>query len=104
MNYYVGPRSYSGYLDSDDIRDLRKYQKAQKIEKRLGDRAIVVVYEEHPTLISYWTQVCCVKAGKLIRLWDDWSSTTAKHISLFCREYGLRAPSKKEWMAMPIGE
>ena len=105
MNYWgIGPRSYSYNLGNEELKDLRHFQKAQKIEKRLGDRAVIVVYEEHPTLISYWTQVCCVKAGKLVRLWDDWSSTTAKHISLFCREYGLRAPSKKEWLAMPIGE
>lgn len=100
----IGPRSYGYNLDTNDMRNLRKFQKEQKIEKRISDRAIVVVYEEHPTLISYWTQVCCVKAGKLVRLWDGWSATTANHVREFCKMYGLRAPNKKEWLAMPIGE
>ena len=40
------------------------------------------------TLFSYETPIICrKKSGKLIRIWNDWSVTTGKHIFAFC---GLR--------------
>ncbi len=104
MVFGIGPRSYDYCLSREDLKDIRKAQKSEKIIKRLGDRCAIIEADGLPTLLSYWTQVCAVKDGRLIRYWDDWSATTAKHIRLFCREYNLAVPNKKEWLAMPIGE
>ena len=52
-------------------------------------------------LTSYATDVAKIENGKLFRLWSGWSSTTAKHINDFCKQYGLPTISKKEWLQMP---
>jgi hypothetical protein len=52
-------------------------------------------------LTSYATDVARIEGGKLFRLWSGWSSTTAKHINDFCKQYGLPTLNKSEWMAMP---
>lgn len=53
-------------------------------------------------LTSYETEVAAVKNGRPIRLWDGWSATTARHVNEFFRQYGFKALSKKEWLAMPV--
>ena len=99
----IGPRSYDYYLSNEDLKKLRRAYKAEKVIEKISDRA-VIIDTGLPTLLSYWTEVCAVKDGRLIRYWDDWSATTAKHVTAFCNKYGLRAPNKKEWLNMPIGE
>lgn len=103
MSFYTGI-SYGGYLTTDGLRALRNYQREFRTEKVISDRARIITWEGAPTLLSYRTKVAKIVDGKLVRLWDGWSVTTASHIYSFCSEYGLRAPSKKEWLAMPIGE
>lgn len=50
-------------------------------------------------LLSYTTDVMRKTAdGVFIRLWDGWSATTGTHIKSYC---GM---SKKEFMALPMGE
>ncbi len=39
---------------------------------------------------------------RLHRLWDDWSRTTARHVDELCRQAGLRAVPKAEWLALPV--
>lgn len=54
--------------------------------------------ERTETLYSYDTPVLCRKDGKFIRLWDDWSATTGRHIKEFS---GL---TKAEFMKLPMGK
>lgn len=51
------------------------------------------------TLTSYETKVIRIDSdGTLHRLWDDWSSTTGRHVKAFC---GL---TKKDWDKMEVEE
>lgn len=59
-------------------------------------------------LISYETIVCYIDDKGLHRTWNNWSATTARHITAFLTTYqpskfkaGL---SKKEWMDLPVEE
>ena len=107
MQYFIGARSYDFYLDNDGLRNIRNLHRRLKAEgkmvKQLDTRSAIVNTEETPALLSYLTVVCVIRDGKLVRLWDDWSATTSKHVKAFCNYYGLKAPNKAEWLAMPIG-
>ena len=101
-----GFSSYDGWdcLTSEDLKDLRNYQKdllGKAGYIRFDTRALLNVQTK--TLKSYYTDVCTVRDGKLVRLWDGWSSTTAKHVDMFCDYYKLPRVCKKDWLAMPIG-
>ena len=77
----------------------RFYGKARivHIESKTGR-----VYE---ILISYNTAVAMIDAaGRFIRLWNGYSSTTAKHIDAFRRRCGLHGVNKANWLALPIGK
>lgn len=55
------------------------------------------------TLYSYSTAVAAINTdGELVRLWDSWSATTAKHIRAFCEAYGLPVINKATWDMMPV--
>ena len=56
------------------------------------------VINEHgvETLYSYDTPIIRRKDGKLVRLYDNWSTTTGRHIKAFC---GL---NKTGFMALPM--
>lgn len=53
-------------------------------------------------LKSYDTIVCSYNTatGAFKRLWSGYSPTTMIHINDFCRSFGLRGYSKKEWMSL----
>lgn len=108
FNFRIGPRSYDTYLDKHDLKSIRDLHRDLKDKsrmlKRIDARSAIVGTKEHPALLSYMTIVCSLKDGRLVRLWDDWSATTAKHVRTFCKEYNIPAPNKAEWLAMPIGE
>lgn len=53
-------------------------------------------------LTSYTTDVAKIVNGKLVRLWDDWSATTQRHINAFCELYSLPTINKKQWDKMPV--
>lgn len=55
-------------------------------------------------LISYNTTVCKIQNNKLVRLWNDYSATTMRHINAFCTAYNLPPISKKEWETLPVEE
>jgi hypothetical protein len=56
-------------------------------------------------LISYNTAVAMIdSAGRFVRLWNGYSSTTMKHIGAFMDRYKLRNIGKHEWLEMPIGK
>ena len=51
------------------------------------------------TLVSYNTKVLRENAnGTFIRLWNDWSATTGRHIKAFCNM------NKKEFFTVPYNE
>ena len=54
-------------------------------------------------LMSYATVVCYITRNKalLVKLWNDYSLTTSKHINDFLKFYGLRRYSKREWLELP---
>lgn len=54
-------------------------------------------------LTSYETTVAAISPdGKLKRLWDGWSATTARHIDEFARQEGLQAIGKSKWLEIPV--
>lgn len=102
---------YSGYdmLNSNELKELRLDVKTRKLqgEKELNDagfRATVAERCGAKILTSYYTEVAMLKDGQLIKLWDGWSATTAKHIKKFCEKYGVRNPSKYDWIMTDVGD
>lgn len=74
-------------------------------------RAKLYVADNTLYLRSYDTIVCsiykCYADGQyhnyFTRYWEDWSSTTSKHINAFLHDYGNgKQMSKKEWMDFPL--
>lgn len=57
-------------------------------------------------LKSYGTCVCCYNenTGDFIRIYDDYSVTTLRHINAFRENVGLPRISKKEWLSLPCGK
>lgn len=114
----IGPKSYDFYLSTNDTHNLTMRDPnnpcvnvhAEWLEpnhyvtnqKSFYKRAYVVTdtSELHPihVLYSYGTPVAAICCGELIRLWSDWSATTAKHFQSF---FGTKL-SKKEWMDMEV--
>lgn len=68
-------------------------------QKSYNSKAKVIVTQEGKYLLSYNTIVCGVLSnGCFVKLWDDWSSTTAKHINDFMRVVHCgNGFNKKEW-------
>lgn len=69
------------------------YGKARMIEAY--NEALQKVY----LLKSYDTIVCAFNRGtqQFIRLWDDWSHTTGRHINEFSRQCTGNTMRKKDW-------
>ena len=50
-----------------------------------GKARVIIDDNGTETLFSYDTAIIRkTPEGKLIRLWDDWSATTGKHIKAYC--------------------
>ena len=102
---------YTGYdmLHREELKELRVDAKLRKLQgekelKGAGFRATIAERDGAQILTSYYTEVAMIKDGKLYRLWDAWSATTAKHIRLFCKKFNVRNPSKYEWIMTNVGE
>ena len=68
-------------------------------QKSYYGKAKVIRTEKARYLLSYNTIICRVSfGGEFRKLWNDWSSTTAKHITDFMRfvRWG-NGFNKKEW-------
>lgn len=95
----------SRYMDSNDIKDLRKDLRKEKNSFTLdgfNNRAVVIKTEDGWILRSYYTEVAEMYQGKFIRLWDGYSNTTLKHINAFRNYLGLPGLSKREWIEMEV--
>lgn len=54
-------------------------------------------------LTSYKTDVAAILAnGDFVRLWDDYSATTARHVDEFRQQNGLPKICKKDWNALQV--
>ena len=67
-------------------------------QKSFYNKAIVTIENGVETLYSYNTPIIKRLAnGTLVRLYDDWTATTGKHIKAFC---GL---NKQEFLKIELG-
>ena len=64
-----------------------------------GKARVYIDKDGSETLCSYDTPIARkMPNGEVQKLWDDWTTTTGKHIYAFC---GMR---KKEWDVTPLYE
>lgn len=65
-----------------------------------NNKAFVIVLSNGVRLLqSYSTIVACINtSGKLVKLWDDWSATTGRHLSAFSADYR----GKASWTKLPF--
>ena len=75
-----------------------KYDKAKSFYRK----AHVLVEGDKKTLISYDTAVCYIDGDGLHRLWDEYSSTTMRHVNEFALQNGLGSVGKANWDKMKI--
>ena len=75
--------------------DNRKsfYGKAKVIEKDNGEKV----------LQSYNTEVCKITSGgEFVRLWDNYSATTMRHVNAFLSLFGIAGGGKTWWNAQTV--
>ena len=91
----------NAYLDSEELRDLRDFQKEMNLSPLNGgkdNRAGTRLEDGILVLYSFWTAIACqTPDGKFHRLWNDWSATAINHVSAFGWNIG-----KKDWMNTPV--
>lgn len=74
-------------------------------QKSFNNKALVKEENANTAiLISYNTTVCKIQNNKLVRLWNDYSATTLRHINAFCTAYNLPTMTKKQWENLPVKE
>lgn len=105
-----GPRSYGYYLDNSEVKDLKNSKPttphcewlepnpAVTSQKSFYHRAYVEYGYNCQILYSYETPVAALVGCEMLRLWSDWSATTARHVQSF---FGARI-SKAEWLNMEV--
>ena len=94
------------YMKPDDLKEMRQAIREEKkngaiILDDFGGRAAIIPTVNGYILKSYYTNVCEIRNGKFIKLWQGYSNTTLKHINAFCSY--LKIPlyfSKREWIEM----
>ena len=75
---------------------------SREYQKMFYKKAALIENKGRVFLQSYDTIVACVDKGKLLKLWDGYSATTARHIDAFCYSFGVKPVSKKDWENMPL--
>lgn len=110
------------YLTNDEIAKMKRWQnitisdlKEEVINqfeliptdhhKSFNGRCKVVETRSRIYLLSYSTLVCCWdrNTNKFIRLWDDYSATTMRHINSFMRYLGFNLGGKAWWCSLRYG-
>ena len=71
------------------------YGKCEVFSVKFDNSSGVILY-------SYNTPVIAVIDGNPVKLWNDWSSTTGRHVNAFLSSCGLPTVTKKQWDKMPI--
>ena len=73
------------------------------LKKSYYGKAKIVRTADEEYLQSYETLVAYInKRGEFVRLWDDWSVTTMKHVNDVRMAHSLPTLSKKEWCALKV--
>jgi len=92
------------YLEQWEKTELRQDIKnaAGIVLKEFNNKATIKTTKTGLILQSYYTDVCEIKNGDFIKLWDGFSVTTLNHINAFRKMAGLKAISKYEWVMMDI--
>ena len=86
---------------SRDIKDRTKHNKHFELPGSNHRASYYTNEAGELTLMSYYTNVCKIdKAGNFIKLWNNYSATTMKHINTFRQMAGLESLNKKEWLAL----
>lgn len=82
---------------------MKNYYLKATLQKSYYRKAQVFEDDSFLVLRSYDTDVLAIDKvkNKLVRLWNGWSATTAKHINDFLLQNGFGKLSKKEWLALP---
>ena len=94
------------YLSTEEKTELKHFIKATKGTRLKGFNGKAVIIEDkrpgHESYIlqSYKTDVCMIKNGNFVKLWEGYSSTTLKHINIFRAWAGLPALSKYDWIML----
>lgn len=91
------------FMKSDDLKKMRKSIREEKkngaiILDDFNGRAAIIPTETGYILKSYYTNVCEIRNGKFIKLWQGYSNTTLKHINAFCSYFRMPFFSKREWI------
>lgn len=84
---------------------MRKYELKTKStnQKSFYGKAVVTVYNsDFVVLTSYKTDVAAIVDGEFVRLWEDWSATTAKHVNEFRMQNGFETINKTDWLKLPV--
>ena len=83
---------------------MKKYDlKPTYGQKSFYGKAVVIEYSEKLIVLkSYDTEVCRIQDGEFIRMWDDYSSTTMKHVNAFVDLFGIPGGGKKWWCSLPV--
>ena len=72
-------------------------------QKSFYGKAVVAVYNsDFVVLTSYKTDVAAIVDGEFVRLWEDWSATTAKHVNEFRMQNGFETINKTDWLKLPV--
>lgn len=71
-------------------------------QKSYYKKAYVLKDGNNLYLQSYNTIVCGLVEGKFVRYWDDYSTTTMKHVNDFRVQHELNRLSKKDWDEIPV--
>lgn len=90
------------YLEPEERKELRnelKQIEGVKLEGFNG-KAIIKSVNGCQVLQSYQMDVCMIKEGKFIKLWNGYSQTTLRQINLFRELNNLNSLNKKEWVMM----
>ena len=67
------------------------------LQKSYYKKAKVIEVCGNTYLMSYNTVVCGIVNNEFFKYWDDYSSTTMKHINDFRMRFGYSSINKKEW-------
>ena len=83
---------------------VKEYELPARRQKSFYGKASVIEDNNGEIFLrSYDTLVCYInKKGDFVRLWDDYSSTTMKHINDFLRLFALPGGGKKWWNSLPV--
>lgn len=105
-------KNYQGFNSFDFWDSLNQYETAalrRDVKTRAGVplegtnwKASVRRDNDGLTLTSYYTDVLRIlDNGQLVRLWDGYSATTARHINKLMDRLSLPRLSKREWYELP---